>query len=109
MFFEVCLQRCDEFNACVFIAVFWFVLHFSIKWSLISVLNLVIFWLLEVSEVTFSSILSALGVPGMTLDVQCPLLIDFWWLWGLKMGAFGTLNGSPGCSWAYFCDPSGQK
>ena len=69
----------------------------------------VIFEFLEVSGVTFSSILGALGVPGMTLDVQCPLLIDFWWLWGLKMGAFGTLNGFPGRSWAYFCDPSDQK
>ena len=30
-------------------AVFWLVVHFSINWSLISVWNLVIFWLLEVS------------------------------------------------------------
>ena len=68
-----------------------------------------IFWLLEVSGVTFSAILVALGVPGMTLDVQCPLLTDLWWLSGLKMGAFGILNVSPGRSRAYFCDPSGQK
>ena len=66
-------------------------------------------WFLEVSEVTFSSILGALGVPGMTLDVQCPLLIDFSWLWGLKMGAFEILNVASGRSWAYFCDPSDQK
>ena len=57
----------------------------------------------------FSSIFGALGVRRMTLDVQCPLLIDFWWLWGLKMGAFGILNVLPGRSWAYFCDTSGQK
>ena len=68
-----------------------------------------IFWLLEVSGVTFSSILGALGVPGMTLDVQCPLSIDFWWLWGLKVGAFEILNVLPGRSWAYCCDPSDQN
>ena len=63
----------------------------------------------EVSEVTFSSILGALGVPGVTLDVQCALLIVLRWFGGFKVEAFGTLNGFPGRSWAYFCDPSGQK
>ena len=68
-----------------------------------------IFWLLEVSGVTFSSIWGALGVPGMTLDVQCPLLIDFWWLGGLKIGDFGILNGFPGRFGEHVCDPREQK
>ena len=92
MFFEVCLQRCAQFNACVFNAVFWLVMHFSINWSLISVCKFAIFRLLEVSGVTLSSIFGALGVPGVTLDVQCPFFIDLWWFGWLKVAAFGDLK-----------------
>ena len=85
------------------------VMHFPINWPLISVCVFVIFEFLEVSGVIFSSILDALGVAGVTLDVQCALLIDFLLFWELKMEASGTLNGFPGRSWAYFCDPSDKK
>ncbi len=41
-----------------------------------------------VSEITFWSILGALGVPGETWGVQCRFLIDFGSLLGVPLGHF---------------------
>ena len=50
-----------------------------------------------------------LGRPWGDFGRPVCTFYNFWWFGGFKMEAFGTLNGFPGRSWAYFCDPSDQK
>ena len=50
-----------------------------------------------------------LGRPWGDFGRSVSTFDRFLLVWGVKMGALGTLNGFPGRSWAYFCDPSDQK